>query len=238
MIRLGMNIDHVATLRQLRAGSVDYPDVIEAARVCMESGADQITVHLRGDRRHIQENDVIGLLKKKFPVNLEMAATPEMVAFALQNKPQIVCLVPEKREELTTEGGLDVAGQIKKIRKSVDMLHAQKIKISLFIEAEESQVKAAAELGVYAVEFHTGQYALAKTKSAIDAEFKKIEKACVLANKSNIHVHAGHGLDYKNVSQIRKLPHLEELNIGHSIVCRAVMVGLGPAVSEMKKLIQ
>lgn len=238
MIRLGLNIDHVATLRQVRAGLTLYPDVLEAARLCMHAGADQITVHVRGDRRHIQEFDLKNLIINNIPVNLEMAATEEMTKMALKYKPQIVCLVPEKREEVTTEGGLDVFKHFSKIKKCIDKVKRKKIRVSLFIEPNLKQVTASAELGADAVEFHTGKYALAKNQRQRNAEYKKLEAACVLAHKKNLKVHAGHGLDYKNVAQIKELPHLEELNIGHAIVCRSVFVGITEAVAEMKNLLK
>lgn len=237
MIRLGVNIDHVATLRQLRAGTVDYPDVQKAAMIAVRSGADQITIHLRGDRRHIQEED-LNFLAKNRPalLNLEIAATDEMVEHACRTRPDIVCLVPERREEVTTEGGLNVAGLFKSIEQATRTLKKAGVRVSLFIEPDRKQIQASQELGVDAVEFHTGQYALARGEKRAE-ELEALKEAFVKAHEGRLHVHAGHGLDYINVKDIVKLPFLEELNIGHSIVCRAVFVGLENAVREMKSLV-
>lgn len=236
-IRLGVNIDHVATLRQLRAGLVDYPDVLEAARVAVKAGADQITVHVRGDRRHIQEKDLFDLVKENVaPVNLEMAATPEMTELTLKARPHIVCLVPEKREELTTEGGLDVARNKAAIMSCMKALHRDKIRVSLFIEPDDQQIQAAADIGADAVEFHTGRFALAK-KAERPHELEILERAFHRAAELKLAVHAGHGLNYDNVKDIVGLPHVVELNIGHAIICRAVMTGLFKAVEDMKFLV-
>ncbi|MBK9294397.1 MAG: pyridoxine 5'-phosphate synthase [Oligoflexia bacterium] len=237
MIRLGLNIDHVATLRQVRAGLTAYPDVLSAAQICMQSGANQITVHLRGDRRHIQEFDVKNIISNKIPTNLEMAATDEMTKIAIKYKPLIACLVPEKREEVTTEGGLDVIKNYKKIQKCIKKLKLNNILVSLFIEPNLKQVEASADLMADAVEFHTGKYALSKSTSQKQKEYERLEKACIQANNLNLKVHAGHGIDYENVLVLKKLPHLIELNIGHSIICRSVFVGLAQAVKEMKSLL-
>ncbi len=237
MIRLGLNIDHVATLRQVRGGHVKYPNIVRAAQQCMEAGADLITVHLRGDRRHIQDFDLAALSKERFPINLEIAATEEMTQAAIKNSPKIVCLVPEKREELTTEGGLDVIKFEKKIKTCIDHLHRKNILVSLFIEAEEMQIKMSNRLGADAVEFHTGQYALATGKD-VDSEFEKLKEGCIAAHGLGLQVHAGHGLDYDNVGRIAKLPHVEELNIGHAIICESIFVGLPEAVKRMKNLIK
>ncbi|MCC6277197.1 MAG: pyridoxine 5'-phosphate synthase [Oligoflexia bacterium] len=233
-IRLGVNVDHVATLRQLRKGSVNYPDVLEAVTECLKGGADQITVHLRGDRRHIQESDLRILKKAKVaPINLELAATPTMAEVALKYKPEIVCLVPEKRQELTTEGGLDVVRYKNRVTKFIRRCHQAGIRVSLFIEPSALQVHVSADVGADAVEFHTGQFALArgarKTK-----ELKRLVVAARLAHGLGLKVHAGHGLDYKNVTLIKRIPYLEELNIGHSIVCESVFVGIRNAVKKMK----
>jgi pyridoxine 5-phosphate synthase len=237
-IRLGVNIDHIATLRELRSGTVDYPDIMTARDCCVRGGADQITIHLRGDRRHIQERDLINLAREKAGVllNLEMAPTRDMTELALRSKPDIVCLVPEKREELTTEGGLDVVKNKILIEGCVAQCKKNKILVSLFIEAAQDQIDGSKALGVDAVEFHTGQYALAR-----GAEQKKILdhlfKAAEIAHHAGLKVHAGHGLDYTNVIPLLGMPYLEELNIGHSIICRSVFVGLVEAVREMTNII-
>jgi pyridoxine 5-phosphate synthase len=238
VIRLGLNIDHVATLRQQRGGLVAYPDILEAAKVGLKGGADQITIHLRGDRRHIQDGDLQILSKNKIPLNFEMAVTEEMIGFALEYKPEIVCLVPEKREELTTEGGLDVLKNSDGIRKAILKFKKENIRTSLFIEANTEQIKESQSVGADAVEFHTGHYSHLKDAKKVDGEFEKLNTGCILAHDLGLHVHAGHGLDYKNVKRIVTLPHLEELNIGHAIVCRSVFVGLESAVKEMKALLK
>jgi pyridoxine 5-phosphate synthase len=238
-IRLGVNIDHVATLRQLRAGLVDYPNIIEAAEIVKQAGADQITVHLRGDRRHIQEDDLVKLTSAKLlPINLEMAATEEMIEMALRFKPSIVCLVPEKREEITTEGGLDVIRNQRVVGGTIATLQKAGIKVSLFIEASLPQIDKSHELKANAVEFHTGRYALNKTPNEIVLELQMLRKSFAHAHEKGLAVHAGHGLDYRNTSALLGLEFLEEVNIGHSIICRAVIVGLSQAVSEMKKITQ
>jgi len=238
VIRLGVNIDHVATLRQLRAGLVDYPNILEAARVAVENGADQITIHLRGDRRHIQEKDLFEIARARLaPLNLELAATKEMLKFALKARPDIVCLVPEKRQEVTTEGGLDVVKHYKKIQTCIKEFKKNGIKTSLFIEPSLNQIKASHELGADAVEFHTGKYALAKSLTQ-EKQLKRLSIAFEAAHGFKLAVHAGHGLDYRNTQNVAALPYLEEVNIGHSIVCRAVMVGLAQAVREMKNIVE
>jgi pyridoxine 5-phosphate synthase len=237
-IRLGVNIDHVATLRQLRAGTVNYPNLIEARNLVVRGGAEQITVHLRGDRRHIQEHDLFDLVRERGPIllNLEMAATTEMTAIAGRAKPDIVCLVPEKREELTTEGGIDVLKNRVPIEGCIHQLKKNKIKISLFIEPNHDQITASHAVGADAIELHTGKYSLAK-----GPEQKKILEqlwsSAELAHRLGLKVHAGHGLDYSNVIPLKTMPYLEELNIGHSIICRAISVGILEAVREMKALI-
>jgi len=246
-IRLGVNIDHIATLRQLRAGTVNYPDLVVARDLAVDAGAEQITIHLRGDRRHIQDADVTQLcgLRESHEhrpalLNLEMAATTEMIEVALREKPDWVCLVPEKREEVTTEGGLDVVTHHKSVEECVRRLKPTGIKISLFIEADEAQTRKSAELGAHAVEFHTGSYAIAYTREGAipKSEFEKLKRAFKLAHELKLGVHAGHGLDYVNVTPLISDPYLAELNIGHSIVCRAALVGLGQAVREMKDLLR
>lgn len=241
--RLGVNLDHIATLRQLRG--TPYPDLLEAARITTEAGAEQITVHLREDRRHIQDADVIALRRMlKIPLNLEMAVTDEMVRFAKKHRPDWVCLVPEKRQELTTEGGLDVLKAKKKIAAAIHVLHRAKVKVSLFIEPSPKATLLSAELGADAVEFHTGRYctltqALRPNKKLIDAQVKRLVIEGTRARALGMGSHAGHGFDYQNVRPIAALTHLDgvavftEYNIGHAIVCRAAMVGLGRAVREM-----
>lgn len=236
-IRLGINIDHVATLRQLRAGLVNYPDIVEAAKLVKAAGGDQLTVHLRGDRRHIQEEDLVRLTKADLlPINLEMAATREMTEVALKFKPAIVCLVPEKREEITTEGGLDVVKNHLLISEAIWALKPAGIKSSLFIEASPEQVEKSHELGADAVEFHTGRYALLKNAQKAE-EVRALKSAFARAHALGLAVHAGHGLDYLNTRELLDYPYLEEVNIGHSIVCRAVLVGLSQAVKEMRLII-
>jgi pyridoxine 5-phosphate synthase len=237
-IRLGVNIDHVATLRQLRAGTVDYPDIIAAREAAIRGGADQITVHLRGDRRHIQVEDLEALSKDRgVLLNLEMAANEDMTAMAVRFRPDIVCLVPEKREEVTTEGGLDVIKNQDAVRKCINACHAENIRVSLFIDPLAEQIKMAQTLDADAVEFHTGKYALARGRER-DAEEKGMDSAFQAAYQAGLAVHAGHGLDYVNVIPLLKNDFLQELNIGHSIVCRAVMTGLERAVAEMKQIIE
>jgi len=225
-IRLGVNIDHAATLRQVRGGTTDYPNLSSIISLAKEGGADQITIHLREDRRHIQDRDVVMITKERqLEINLEMAATSEMQKIALKHKPDWVCLVPEKRFELTTEGGLDVASRIDFFKSYVSALQKKGISVSLFIDPNEQQVSAAAEIGAKAVEFHTGHWVL-----ATGAKKKKIWTELVLASnqahEACIVVNAGHGLDYAHTKEITKLPHLNEVNIGHSIICYALEDGL------------
>lgn len=234
-ILLGVNIDHVATLRQAR--HTRYPDPVEAVFVSENAGADGITVHLREDRRHIQERD-IELIQAVIltRLNLEMAVTEAMLGFAEKYKPEHCCLVPEKREELTTEGGLDVASQVVKIREAVQRLKALDIEVSLFIDPDDKQIDAALQCEAPAIELHTGAYADAKTVTEQQNELKRIIHAAQFAHEAGLIVNAGHGLNYQNVSAIAKIPIINELNIGHGIVARAIFIGLGPAVSEMKRL--
>ncbi len=237
MLRLGVNIDHVATVRQARRSAA--PDPLEAALLAEGAGADGITVHLREDRRHIQERDVERLRERiATKLNLEMAVTPEMVAFAVRLRPDDACFVPEKREELTTEGGLDVAGQLKRVQDAVARLHDSGIRVSLFIDPARAQIEAARETGAHAIEIHTGVYCNAAEAAGRAAEQRAIAEAASLARRSGLEVHGGHGLDYQNVMPIAALPEIVELNIGHSIVARAVIVGIGQAVREMKELLQ
>lgn len=238
MVKLGVNIDHIATLRQQR--KVGYPSVIEAAKIVEKCGAYQITAHLREDRRHIQDEDVIQLKKiLKIPLNLEMSLNKDIVNFALKVKPDEVCIVPERRRELTTEGGLDVEKNFKKLKETIPKLKQQGIIVSLFIEPEEKIIKLAKELNADAVELHTGRYSLCKVGTKdFYIELEKIKKTVKFAIKENLIVNAGHGLDYNNVKPIAEIKNINTLNIGFSIVSRAVFVGLENAVKEMLYLIR
>jgi pyridoxine 5-phosphate synthase len=225
-IRLGVNIDHAATLRQVRGGTTEYPNLVELCRLAKKGGAQQITIHLREDRRHIQDHDVQTLLKKRIlKMNLEMAVTSEMLKIALKNEPDWVCFVPEKRDELTTEGGLDVVRMISRIKPMIQKLQNKKIKVSLFIDPSVDQVLASREVGADAVEFHTGSWVL-KNSNAKKIEWNKLVTAATVAHDLELFVHAGHGLDYQHTRQITKLPHLQEVNIGHSMICYALAEGL------------
>ncbi len=236
-IALGVNIDHVATLRQARGTA--YPDPVEAARLAERAGADSITVHLREDRRHIQELDVLALKGSvTTKLNLEMAVSEPMLAFALQVRPEDCCLVPERRQELTTEGGLDVAGQLARVREACLRLAAAGIRVAPFIDPDPAQVRACAEAGAPVVELHTGAYADAPDEAARAAELRRILEAARLATQLKLVVHAGHGLHYQNVEPVAAIPEIVELNIGHSIVAQAIMAGLPAAVAEMKRLMQ
>lgn len=248
--RLGVNIDHVATLRQLRG--TPYPSIKEAARMVTLAGGEQITVHLREDRRHIQDQDVRDLRKSlSIPMNLEMAVTESMTKFALKIKPEWSCLVPEKRAELTTEGGLALEKGQKKIGKCIQQLKKGGIQVSLFVEPSLGAMKLAAKLGADAVELHTGRFCLASqgaygksSPKRMKAELARIMEAGLLGRKLGIRVHAGHGFDYENVRPVAELldsaraPLIEEFNIGHAIICRAVLVGLDQAVKEMVSAIR
>ncbi len=232
MIRLGVNIDHVATVRQARRGA--EPDPVAAAVLAELGGADGITIHLREDRRHIQDRDLFALRQTVHTrLNLEMACSDAIVALALQTKPDEATLVPEKRQELTTEGGLDVAANLDAVRKTVGDLKAGGILVSLFIDADIEQVDLAKAVGADAIEFHTGTYAEARGAKVAD-ELAKLHAAAVHATRAGLHVHMGHGLDYRNVRPIVRIPGVEELNIGFSIVGRALMVGMERAVRDMK----
>lgn len=234
-ILLGVNIDHVATVRQARG--TPYPSVIEAARYAEKGGADSITIHLREDRRHIQDADVQALCQDcRTRVNLEMAVTDEMLAIALERKPADVCLVPEKREELTTEGGLDVAGNLDSITRATRILREAGIRVSLFIDPDPHQLAAAREVEAPVVELHTGTYADAEG-SAQAYELERLRLACLRGHELGLHINAGHGLNLENVRSIVRLPHMVELNIGHSIVARSIFVGLEQAVREMREAI-
>ncbi len=243
MIFLGVNIDHCATLRQARYrdatvddGAVE-PDPVEFALRSERAGADGITVHLREDRRHIQERDVWRLREKiRTRLNLEMACTPAMTAFALELKPDFVCLVPESRQEITTEGGLDVVGNRARVAATVDAMNSAGIKTSLFIDPDEPQIALSAELRAPFVELHTGAYANAYFGPGRAAEFQRLRRGVEQAHRLGLTVNAGHGINYVNIAELRTLPHLHELNIGHSIVSRAVFSGVDEAVAEMKRL--
>ena len=235
-IYLGVNIDHVATLRQARG--TRYPSPVQAALQAEMAGADSITLHLREDRRHIQDADVYalrGLLATK--MNLEMAVTEEMLGIACEVKPQDVCLVPERRQELTTEGGLDVAGQFEKIEQACQILAKAGIRVSLFIDADKHQLEAAKAAGAPVVEIHTGAYAEAEG-SAMQREYARIRTGIETGQSLGLIVNAGHGLSYHNVQAIAAIPGVEELNIGHAIVAQAIFTGWDAAVSEMKRLMQ
>ena len=234
---LGVNIDHVATLRNARGGN--DPAVIKAAQICEIAGADGITTHLREDRRHIKDEDVYNLKKiLKVRLNLEMAGTEEMGNIALDVLPDNCCLVPEKRQELTTEGGLDVAGQLEKITQFVKKLVDAGIIVSLFIDPSEEQVKAAAKTGAQFIELHTGAYSEAFGSEKEEIEFQKLKNAAKLAQSLGLKVNAGHGLTYENVYRMHEIEGLIELNIGHNIIAKAVFDGLESAVKEMKSLIK
>ncbi len=236
-IALGVNIDHVATLRQARG--TRYPDPVQAAFEAEQAGADAITLHLREDRRHIQERDVDMVMRSKLSrLNLEMAVTPEMLAFAEKLQPEDCCLVPERREELTTEGGLDVAGQKDKIKAACEQLAAAGVRASLFIDADSAQIEAAVQCGAPVIEIHTGHYADCTDAAARSAEYQRIAQAVEQASEAGLQVNAGHGLNYQNVHSIAALPQIRELNIGHAIIARAMFTGLQEAVREMKALMQ
>ncbi len=235
-VLLGVNIDHVATLREARG--TRYPDPVQAALVAEEAGADGITVHPREDRRHIQDRDVL-LLKEvlQTKMNLEMAVTDAMLTFAEQVKPECVCLVPEKREELTTEGGLDVIGQEERVAKACDRLANIGAEVSLFIDPDRAQIDAAVRCGAPVIELHTGEYAEAKTPAQAEATVKILEDAVAYAREQGLIVNAGHGLHYHNTERVAAIPGINELNIGHAIVARAVFSGLKDAVKDMRAIL-
>lgn len=234
-IRLGVNIDHAATLRQVRGGTTSYPDMIAIAESARKGGADQITIHLREDRRHIQLHDVVALCKwRKIPINLEMAAEAPMLRIALKHKPEWVCLVPEKRQELTTEGGLDVVKNFKRIKPFIEPLQRAGTEISMFIEPSREQIIASFELGADAVEFHTGHWVQLKGPRK-EKEWKRLVEGARLAHSLKLGVHAGHGLDYVDSKKMATLPFLEEVNIGHSLICHSLQMGLTEAVRKMRR---
>lgn len=236
-LRLGVNIDHVATVRNARGGV--HPDPVRAAHLAIAAGADGITAHLREDRRHIIDNDITRLKRDiTRPLNFEMAATAEMQAIALRHLPNACCLVPERREERTTEGGLEVAGARAMLKEFSAALRAAGIRVSLFIEADARQIEASAEVGAEIVELHTGRYcelALDNDAEGVAAELDKIRAGAALAHKCGLEVHAGHGLTYNTVRPIAAIAEVVELNIGHFLVGEAIFMGLGPAVAEMRR---
>ena len=234
---LGVNIDHVATLRQARGTT--YPDPVNAALICEQAGAEGITLHLREDRRHIQDDDVRRMRPVlKTRMNLEMAVTDEMVAFAKEIQPHHVCFVPEKRQEVTTEGGLNVVGHFEDVKKATQELTAIGCDVSLFIDADIAQIDAAVACGAPTIEIHTGAYADAETPEAQQAELERIIKGAEYAASKGLVVNAGHGLNLDNVTPIAAIPQIHELNIGHSLIADAVFVGLAQAVQEMKAVIK
>ena len=233
-LRLGVNIDHVATIRNARGG--DHPDPVKAALIAAQSGADGITAHLREDRRHIRDDDLERLMAAlTIPLNLEMAATEEMLEIALRHEPHAACIVPERREERTTEGGLDAAGQIDHLMPFVEKLTAANIRVSLFIEPDPAQIEAAIRLKAPVVEFHTGRYAHLDGNARAE-ELRRIADAAALAFKNGIEPHAGHGLSFENVMPIAAIPQIVELNIGHFLIGEAIFCGLEASVSKMRAL--
>ncbi|MBE0485196.1 pyridoxine 5'-phosphate synthase [Marinobacter sp.] len=235
-VLLGVNIDHVATLRQARG--TRYPDPVQAALVAEDAGADGITIHPREDRRHIQDRDVL-LLKEvlQTKMNLEMAVTDAMLAFAEQVRPECVCLVPEKREELTTEGGLDVDGQEERVAKACERLAKINAEVSLFIDPDPVQIDAAVRCGAPVIELHTGEYAEARDPETVEASFRILADAVAYARKKGLIVNAGHGLHYHNTERVAAIPGINELNIGHAIIARAVFSGLKEAVLDMRAIL-
>jgi pyridoxine 5-phosphate synthase len=232
MLRLGVNIDHVATVRNARGSA--YPDPVRAALIAAEAGADGITAHLREDRRHISDDDIARLSEAlAIPLNLEMAATDEMLAIALRHRPHAACIVPERREERTTEGGIDAAGQHNRLAPIVAELGAARIRVSLFIEPDPRQIDAAIRLGAPVVELHTGRYAELEGEARAE-ELKRLADAAALATRNGIEVHAGHGLTFDNVQPIAAIPQLAELNIGHFLIGEAIFSGLDAAIREMR----
>lgn len=235
-LALGVNIDHIANIRQARF--TPYPDLLEAVTLVEEAGADAITLHLREDRRHIQDADVYAVRKHlRTRMNLEMAATDEMVGIALDVQPEDCCVVPEKREELTTEGGLDVIGQFERIRKTTQALNAADIRVSLFIEPDIEHIRRVPDIGAPVIELHTGTYANAIGDKR-EQELERIRAAAVFADEQGIQVNAGHGLDYQNTTVIAAIPQMHELNIGHAMIARAVFVGIRQATTEMLAVMQ
>ncbi|ALJ37336.1 pyridoxine 5'-phosphate synthase [Azospirillum brasilense] len=236
-LRLGVNIDHVATVRNARGGR--HPDPVRAAKLAAEAGADGITAHLREDRRHIIDSDIERLMAEiRLPLNLEMAATDEMLAIALRHKPHACCLVPEKRTEVTTEGGLDVAGQMDNLKRTVGDLGAAGIRVSLFIDPEPAQLDAAKALGAPVVELHTGAYCDAPAGAERAAELERIVRAAAHAEAIGLECHAGHGLNYETVGAVAAIPTIVELNIGHFLIGEAIFVGLGNTLQRMRAVMK
>ena len=236
-VRLGINIDHVATLRNARGEN--YPEVIEAAKIVEKSGADLVTVHVREDRRHINEKDLGDILKIiNIPVNLEIGANLEMVNIAIEYKPKCVCFVPEKRQEITTEGGLDVVNNFDKLKKILKSFSNHNINVAIFIDPDKDQLIATQKLGIKTIEFHTGSYANAFIKkNNVELELKKITESTAFANKLGLNCHAGHGLTYDNVSSIVSINNIVELNIGHFIIANSIFEGLENSILKMRKII-
>jgi pyridoxine 5-phosphate synthase len=233
-LRLGVNIDHVATVRNARGGKM--PDPLRAARIAAAAGADGITAHLREDRRHIVDDDIARLMAElTLPLNFEMAATDEMVEIALRHRPHAACIVPEKREERTTEGGLDAAGQHNHLKPMVEKLRQAGIRVSLFIEADPRQLEAARALGAPVVELHTGRYCELEGEAQA-AELERLRRGAALCGKFGLECHAGHGLSYDNVGPVAAIPEVRELNIGHFLIGEAIFVGLERAIHEMRRL--
>ncbi|WP_188259672.1 pyridoxine 5'-phosphate synthase [Azospirillum tabaci] len=236
-LRLGVNIDHVATIRNARGGR--HPDPVRAAKLAAEAGADGITAHLREDRRHIIDSDIARLMAEiRLPLNLEMAATDEMLGIALRHKPHACCLVPEKRTEVTTEGGLDVAGQMENLKRYVGELGAAGIRVSLFIDPEPAQLDAAKALGAPVVELHTGAYCDAPAGTERAAELERIVRAAAHAEAIGLECHAGHGLNYETVGAVAAIPTIVELNIGHFLIGEAIFVGLGNTLQRMRAVMK
>jgi len=235
--RLGVNIDHVATIRNARGEN--YPDPLKAALLAEKSGANSITIHLREDRRHIRDYDLVNIKKKlKIPLNLEIAPTKEMLKIAVKNKPQYVCIVPEKRDELTTEGGLNVKKNKRILKKMIKKIKKHKIRVSLFVEPKISDIKISKELGADCVELHTGKYCnLYNNNKSFQKEFIKIKKSSIFAKKIRLIVHAGHGLTYKSIKKISKIKSISEFNIGHFIIAESIFSGLKDSILRFKKII-
>lgn len=235
-MRLGVNIDHIATVREAR--KTYEPDPVKGALIAQDAGADQITFHLREDRRHIQDEDVVRLrcVIKRIPLNMEMAPTQEMKKIAINIKPERVTLVPEKREEITTEGGLDVSGMKDYLKEYIKEIKQKGIDVALFIDPEKNQIEASVEVGADAVELHTGEYANADTEKNRSKELERLKEASKYAKEKGLKVFAGHGLTYTNVQPVASIPEIEELNIGHSIIANSVFLGLDEAVRKMKRL--
>ena len=235
-IRLGVNIDHIATLRQARRGI--FPDPVKAALLCEKAGADHIVCHLREDRRHIQDQDVRRLLDSlRTHLDLEMSLNPGIVAIAKRLRPRVATLVPERRQELTTEGGLDVSKQMARVQKTVETLEASGIRVSLFVDPSGQQILACRKGGARLIELHTGSYATARTAASRRRALQRLKETARFAKALGLRVAAGHGLDYNNVVSVARIPEIEELNIGYSIITRALFVGIGQAVRQMRRLI-